>query len=205
MVSHKIKPVDGERLGGANLGDGVKDKINDCQAIIIILTKREAGKTNDWVRDERAYAEGRKLKIITLIENGLDDKGMFTDRERLRIDVNKQELKILELSETINHWRNVLGNVKKLLIRPKDVSESISNSIGDNPIKYRIWKSKHYRDNIEPNWSNVIPAPEEGGATLYIPGIRNKDLIEIEATVSAEKWRSPAANHNIIVELKKKS
>ena len=73
VVSHKIKPVDGERLGGANLGDGVKDKINDCQAIIIILTKREAGKTNDWVRDERAYAEGRKLKIITLIENDPSD------------------------------------------------------------------------------------------------------------------------------------
>ncbi len=205
VVSHNIKPVTGERLGGESLRQGVKEKIDECQAIIIILTNREQGRTNNWVRDERAYAEGKGLKIITLIESGVNENGMFNERERLRVNTNGNELPILELSETINFWRNSLGDVKKLLIRPKDVSESISNSIGNNTIRYRIWKSKNYRDNMEPNWSNIIPTPEEGGATIYIPGIRSKDLIEIEANVKNTRWGSPAANHNVIVELKKKN
>ena len=205
IVSHDIKPVTGERLGGENLAQAVTEKIDECQAIVIILTEREQGRTNNWVRAERSYAEGKGLRIITLIETGVDDSGMFSARERLQININDNDLKILELSETISFWRNSLGNVKKLLLRPKDVSENISNSIGNNTIKYRIWKSKHYRQNIEPNWSNIIPTPEEGGATIYIPGIRNKDLIEIEALVENTKWRSPAANHNVIVELKKKN
>ncbi|MEM9856511.1 MAG: hypothetical protein AAF843_04120 [Bacteroidota bacterium] len=205
VFSHNIKGVTGERLGGTPLAGGVKNKIGSCQAIIIIMTLREEGKTNNWVRDERAYAEGKGLQIITLIEEGVDDEGMFKDNERLRFKFDSSDFRILDLSETINHWRNELGSMKKLIIRPKDISTAISNSIANNPIRYRVWKLRNFTTNIEPNWNRITPSPEERGATLYIPGIRSNDLIEIEANVGNDKWGSPAVNHNLIVELEKRA
>ena len=84
------------------------------------------------------------------------------------------------------------------------ISEKISNAIAMHPIRYRIWKSEDYDSRVEPNWKIITPRPEEGGATLLIPRVRESDLIEVEATVNAGIWGSPAANHNVIVELKKK-
>ncbi|MEM9545550.1 MAG: hypothetical protein AAGA77_06230 [Bacteroidota bacterium] len=204
VISHNLIAVTGERLGGEQLSKGVQNRISECQAIIIILTKREAGKTNDWVKDERAFAKGKNLEVITLIEKGLDDKGMFTSMERLKIDFSTNDYKLLELSEEIGIWKGKLGSLKKLLIRPKDISEKISNSIATHPIRYRIWKSEDYNSRVEPTWEPITPRPEEGGATLLIPRVRESDLIEVEATVNAGIWGSPAANHNVIVELKKK-
>ena len=204
IKSHNLISETGERLGGEHLSIGVQEKISRCQAIIVILTKREQGKTSDWVKEERAFAKAKNLEVITLIEDGLSDNGMFTSMERLKINFGINDYKLLELSEEIGIWKGKLGTLKKLLIRPKNISEKISNAIGANPIRYRIWKSEDYDTRTEPSWETITPRPEEGGATLLIPRVKESDLIEVEAIVNAKTWGSPAANHNVIVELKEK-
>ena len=204
VISHKINAVTGKRLAGQQLSPAVRQKIDKCQASIVLLTDRDEGKTNQWVRDERAYALGKQHQIITLLDNGLKDEAMFSDFEKITIDYDNFHLNLLYLSETISIWKDMAGQKMKLLLRPKEISKQIANNIGQFPIQYRIWSEEHYEANAGPQWRNVVPRPEEGGATLYLKGIQPGDMIEVEANINGAKWGSAAANHNVIVELKKR-
>ena len=203
VASHNIKPVTGKRLEGQVLSYGVKSLMENCQGTIVLLTNREEGKNSQWVKDERAHAGGLKHNLITLLDEGLYDEGMYSNNERIRIKWNQLHTNLLDLSETINHWKYSGGNDIKLLLQPDEVSETISNLVDNYPIKYRIWRNNENVPNKSPGWNHIIARPEQGGATIFIQDVKENDLIEVEANINGNRWTSPAANPNVMVKLKK--
>ena len=201
VISHNIQPITGRRLEGQPLSNGVKNKICDCQATIVLLTNREEGRNNQWVRDERAYADGKNHEIITLLDEGLFEDGMYSDNERLRIDWHQLHLCILDLSETIRSWKIKKGNNLKLLIQPDSVSDQIMNNYDNIIVRYKIRACDSFS---QVSWTIIQARPEIGGATISIPGVKDNDLIEIEVNVNNEIWASPAINPNVMVKLKKR-
>ncbi len=77
ISSHDLVVKDGKRLQGQLLIDKVHQKIVASDAVIIFLTKREAGKTNDWVNHERSTAQALGKPFIAIIEKGLANASPF--------------------------------------------------------------------------------------------------------------------------------
>lgn len=201
VISHNIQPITGRRLEGQVLSSGVKKKIDSCQATIVLLTNREEGKNNQWVRDERAYADGKKHYVISLLDSGLYDEGMYANNERLRIKWDALHKCLLDLSETIKLWKIKKGNNLKLLIQPEEISKKISKNYDDAMIKYKIREENNF-GQVE--WQNTWARSEVGGATINIPGVKENDLIELEVKINGETWASPAINPNVMVKLEKR-
>ena len=206
VKSHGIQVRHGKRLQGQVLSQGVKELIDECDATIVLLTDRDEGKTNQWVKDERAYASGKGHRIITLLEKGLFDDGMFSNNERIRIDRDKLEECLLNLSTNISLWKYSSGKNIRLLLQPDSISNTISNQVQHIPIRYRIWRdSNGAPDGVAdvPNWTSIFARPDPGGATILLKGIKKDDLIEVETMINGERWASRAANPNVTVKLAK--
>ena len=205
VKSHNIQVETGERLAGQSLDNGVKKIMESCQATIVLLTERPEGLNNNWVKEERAFAAGLKHDTITLLNREINNDGMFSNNEYIELNSERFHQNLLDLSETINIWKSNRGKSIELLIRPEQVSSKISNNIDQFPIKYRIWKNQRGNTNTAPNWTTIIATPSVGGATVFLPNVKEDDLIEFEIFLNGEKWASPAANHNVIVELSKRN
>ncbi len=199
--THNIRPVTGERLGGQGLNRGVKDLLDQCQATIVLLTDRAEGKDNQWVTDERAYADGKNHYFITLLDEGLYDTGMYSNYERIRIKWNELHLNILDLSETIKQWKKKEGSDLKLLIQPKTLSDIVLDSYDEVLFRY---KKRAVDDDTEAHWQDVKARPDPGGLMIKIPKVKDDDLIEvIKTSIAGETWSAKAVIPNAKVELKK--
>jgi len=199
VSSHNIQPVTGRRLEGEVLSNGVKSRIDNCQATIVLLTNREEGKNNQWVKDERAYADGKNHNIISLLDKGLYDEGMYSNNERLRIEWDALHKCILELSETIKKWKKKKGNNLKVLIQPEEISKKISKDSGNARIRYKVLDSNDYDTDV--SWKDTRVRINPGGATINIPGVKENDQIEINVQVDGETWTSPVINPIAMVKL----
>lgn len=202
VSSHNIQPVTGRRLEGEVLSNGVKSRIDTCQATIVLLTNREEGKNNQWVKDERAYADGKNHSIISLLDKGLYDNGMYSSNERLRIEWDSLHKCILELSETIKKWKKRKGNNLKVLIQPEEISKKISDNYEDAIIKYKVMDKEDFDTDV--SWKNTKARRNVGGATINISGVKENDQIEIKVQVDGETWTSPVINPIAMVKLEKK-
>lgn len=202
VISHNIQPVTGRRLEGEVLSNGVKSRIDNCQATIVLLTDREEGKSNQWVIEERAYADKQEHSTITLLEKGLIDSGMYSNNERLRIDWTALHICLLELSETIKLWKRTRGNNLKILIQPEEISKKISDNYDEAIIRYKVLDSNDY--DAEVSWKDAKARRNPGGATIKIRGVKEKDQIEIKVVVDGETWTSPVINPIAMVKLEKR-
>ncbi len=200
--SHSIKPITGERLAGQELSQGVKRLLDKCQATIVLLTDREEGKNNQWVKDERSYADGKNHYFTTLLDKGLSDQGMYSNYERIPILWDELHLTILDLSETIREWKRKEGNDLKLLIQPKTLSDKVSQDYENILFRY---KKRAVDDDEDASWKDVKARPDPGGIMIKIPKVKDEDLIEeIRTSVDGETWTAQAVIPNAKVELKKK-
>ena len=103
--SHDLEVVDGERLAGQEITQTVQERIDSSDAMIVLLTKRNEGKTNQWVMHERTTALNMNIPFIALIEDGVVDRGPFTNFEYIQFTRDKFLEALLRISETILNGR----------------------------------------------------------------------------------------------------
>src|SRR5215216_4180195 len=76
LTSYELNATTGRELGGDELDDTVKKKIEEADALIALMTRREqlAGSnkwvTHPWVINEYDYAVSKNKRAIAVVETG---------------------------------------------------------------------------------------------------------------------------------------
>src|SRR5258705_9793705 len=141
----------GEEMQGEQLPAGVEGRIQDCDACIGFLTKREqinnsgVFTTHRWVIEELAVALKNKKAVFEIRERGVDPQGgIMGDRQRLefeeKIDV------MLEIAKFISKEKSKLTH-KIFLLLPTEFTDEIRPHLKsrDTRCVYRfLYRGKFY-------------------------------------------------------------
>lgn len=201
LASQLIHMVTGERLGGEQLTPAVKARIEQTDALVALLTRRDqlasgGWTTHDWVKDEIGYARTKGKRAIALIEDGVDVGGMYEPHECIHLKRDAVVDALLILSETVSSWKWDLGRTVKVQIQPQELAHKVGMSGSGIRCICRLCLNGKYSE-----WRDITPVPEFGGTFVYIEGVQDDQLIQIRIEESGKVWQSPATAQWLQVQL----
>jgi hypothetical protein len=203
LDSHFAAKVTGENLAGAPLTAGVQQRIESCDALVALMTRREKIKggakwrTHQWVTDEIAHARAKGLLAIALVEDGVELGGMFQANEYIPLDRKNLSEAWLRVGETLAEWRRKLGRKVKIQLQPDDVARLLDPDDKNIVIEYTLASG-----GSNTVWKQIRPVEEQGGVFVYVDGVHDHHLIQLRVLNGTKKWRSVATNQWMPVELK---
>jgi hypothetical protein len=202
LASHRAQPTTGEALGGEQLTPAVQERIDKCEALIGLATRRDqkvAGgyTTHQWVLDELAYARNKGKRAIAIVEDGVDLGGMFAPHEHIPLDRAQPVSAILRVSETIGLWTMERGRTLKIQLLPEALAEAIGAGANGLQCSYRLWLQAKPSD-----WIDAVPVPEGGGAFVWVQGVLDEHLIQLRVQNKGKVWLSPATSQWMPIALK---
>jgi hypothetical protein len=198
LSSHLVHVDTGEGLGGEQLNPAVQAKIDKCDAVVGLLTRRDARQdgrftTHQWVMDEIGYARNAGKKAIALIEDGVEiGGGMYQPHEFIPFDRANLLPAFLRLTQTIGEWKKLLGRTVKVQILPPQIARKVGTNNGKLRCQHRLWSQGKYSD-----WKVVTPVPEGGGTFVWIEGVQDEHLIQLQVDdngTGKTMWTSVAAS-----------
>ena len=199
IKSHDLEVVDGRRLAGQQLTDAVKNLIASCDGMVILLTKREEGKSNDWVKHERSTAYNLKLPFAAIVESGVPNNGPFEAFEYINYDSDNFLEPVLSISETIFRWKLEIGEVIEAYLEPDAVVNKVRENIDQNEIvRFRFFDIK----NQWSEWKKPIIKPAAGGVSLFIDGVKKDSELQVQVRTDSQTWRSDVINQNLRISVK---
>ena len=202
LVSHQITVITGRRLGGQSLSEAIKAKINQADGLIALLTRREQltngmWTTHDWVRDELNFARITKLPAIALVEDDVQISGAFGEHERIHFNRATDLWKtFLAISDTIGVWKIRAGRLVKVRIMPETLARNPRLVNGQAKLTYR-----YLVDGEFTAWQAITPIREIGGTVVYLPGIHDETMFQLQVHDGTSTWTSPATPQLIEIEL----
>ncbi len=206
LSSHDVQMVTGRRLAGQAVDDEIFRRIEETDALVAVMTRRETlgdaaeGRftTHPYVRDELNHARAKEKLSIAILEQGVEIEGAYRDRERIAFDRAQPLPTFLALSESLRQWKQALGQTAILRIMPSSIAGELAQGDGQIQCRYRF-----RRDGRPTDWLDGHPYPEAGGVTLYVNGVVSlRDLIEIEIRRDGNRaWWSEATPQYIPVQL----
>lgn len=209
LSTHDIAVLKGNRLGGGPLTPEVMRRIESADALIALMTKREAlggpgeGRwiTHPWVRDELNHARANTKHTIAVLEREVELDGAYGENEYIALDPSNPLDALLALSETIAIWKEQIGVTRRIHIRPDEIGQILRTTPGLT-CRYRFVSP----DGDRTDWKVTEPVPQPNGALLYVSGLRGDDyFIEVEVTRGdSMEWWSPATAQLISVDLRPK-
>ncbi|MDT4952957.1 MAG: hypothetical protein QOJ02_1095 [Acidobacteriota bacterium] len=199
LGSHDVPAVTGENLGGEALTPAVKGRIDDSDALIALLTRRDKitdtkYTTHQWVQEELNYARDKEIRTIALIETDVDVGGMYASHEYIPFDRENPLPAFLRLSDTVGQWKREIGRTLKVMILPPD----LARTVGQDEIKcrYRFFAEKWTK------WNETGEAIREtGGTFVFLAGVRDDYIIQLEVKLQDAKWQSVATPQWVQIEL----
>ena len=203
VMSHQLTRETGRRLEGQDLTDAIREKINQADGLIALLTRRDLrddGKwtTHDWVRDELNFARQAKMPAIALLEDGVVMSGAFGEHERIHFSRDKLPDALLALSETLGLWKRRAGRLVKVSIVASDLVRNGRFLGGLMTVEYRFIVG----GELKP-WQSVTPILEVGGPVVYLPGAQDGFMIQLQVKDGPDQWISPATPQLIEIKLEK--
>jgi hypothetical protein len=202
LASHNITVVTGRRLGGGQLTPEVMQRIDDSDGLVALLTRRDqlaSGQwtTHDWVRDELNHARQNNKKAIALIETEVHTGGAYGGHEHIPLDRSTPTSAFLALSETIGIWKMQSGRTVKISIMPETLARHPGHASGQIQCQYRyIFRS----DGTLTDWQPATTIPEGGGAVVYLDGVQDDYLIQMQIHDGQTQWISPVSPQLIVIE-----
>ncbi len=194
LASQYVQMVTGERLGGEQLTPEVQRRIEGCAALVALLTRRDArqdGKwtTHQWVLDELSWARGKQKRAIAMVEDGVDVGGMFQSHEQIPFRREDPIQAFLRLSETLGLWKREVGRTVKVQVMPPTLAKKLGG--GNRPLqcRHRLWLQGRYTE-----WREVTPVPEGGGTFVYVEGVQDEHLIQLQVQEAKKTWESTATS-----------
>jgi hypothetical protein len=194
IASHDLRIVDGHRLEGQQITNAVDERIRSSDAMIAILSHRDEGRTNNWVRHERTTAFNSKIPFIALIEEGLQDNGPFEAFEFIKYNPEDLVDVLLKVSETIFKWKIRLGELIEAHLEPEEIVDMVRSNLGNaDTVKYRFFN----RRNGWTDWKPALVKPQSGGISLLLDGINKNTEVQIQVTANNRIWTSDVINRNL--------
>ncbi len=203
LFSHNVNVVTGRRLGGGQLTDEIRARINDSDALIALLTRRDqlasgAWTTHDWVRDELNFARGANKKAIALIEIEVETGGAFGNHEHIPLDREDKLSAFLALSETVKIWKAESGRLVKVKIMPEALAQHPGHRNEQIQCQYRFMKTS---TGIKTEWMSTTTESEGGGAVVYLRGVQDDHLIQLQIDDGQTQWMSELSPQLVVIEL----
>ncbi len=203
LFSHNVNVVTGRRLGGGQLTDEIRTRIDEADALIALLTRRDqlasgGWTTHDWVRDELNFARGAEKRAIALIETEVETGGAFGDHEHIPLDRDDKLNAFLALSETVKIWKAESGRLVKVKIMPKALAENPGHLTGQIQCQYRFMKTSTGRKT---DWLTTTTESEGGGAVVYLQGVQDDHLIQLQIDDGQTYWISELSPQLVEIEL----
>lgn len=201
LASHEVGVVTGKKLGGAALTPAVMARIEECDGLVSLLTRRDqlAGggwTTHPWVRDELNHARSRNMRAIALVEDGVQTGGAYAEHEWIGLDRENPLEAFLGLSETIGLWKQAAGRTLKVRIMPESLGQALGVGAGPGACRYRFMINGQFT-----SWVETDLIPETGGTFIYLNGVRDDFMIQIQLEDGPKRWRSVAYPQWLPVEL----
>jgi hypothetical protein len=209
LAGFRLQVITGEHLGGRVLSEEVKSRIRRCDGLIALLTRREeivggGWTTHEWVKDEINFARENNKHAIALVEDGIDVSGLQASHEYIKFDRNDIDKAFLNLIKDVSEWikwEEDPGTTIKAGIFPEALAAKLRHSNGDYQCRYRL-----IAQGQSTPWKDVVPIPEQGGTFIYLQGVKEDYLIQIEVTENSKtgmpkKWLSLASPQWIRIEL----
>ena len=201
LASHDILAVTGEGVGGGEITPTVRARILGSDGLVALLTRRDAladggWTTHDWVRHELTVAREAGKPAIGVIESGVSTAGPYGDHERIDLDRTALADGLLSLSRTIGEWKRQAGRTLKVQILPDDVAMQVGEADGEAVCRYRFLSAGEWMD-----WQPARPIPEVGGTFVYIRGVRDDYLIQLQIDGVGTSWFSRATSQFLPITL----
>jgi len=203
LRSHGIRMEQGDAVGGSVLTAGVMRKIDGCEGLIALMTKRErkgSGKysTHPWVRDEYNHARTKGLPAIALIEGDVDPEGAYQEHERIEFNPGDRGPAYLKLLQTVGIWKRDAGVSLKVRIMPQALERKIGG-LGEQV----ACRFSAYEDGKSLGWQDAAVLQEQGGVFAYLKGVPQGSLLRLQIRVNGEIWISEAVPQWMHVQLSK--
>src|SRR2546423_335603 len=106
IESHSLSAVTGDMLGGEVVTPEVLKQVEQADALIALLTRRDQLANGQWTTHpfclvELQHARTKQKPAIALIEDGVSDIGPFSENEHIAYSTNEPLSTFLKLSRTI--------------------------------------------------------------------------------------------------------
>ena len=195
VSSHGLLVLTGERLGGRPLSEEVKTRIRKCDGLIALFTERPEERDDAWVRDERAYADGQKLRILSVIEKGSSDNGMYAGNEQVFYDPDDPLPAFLRLSGTIGDWRREGGRFVNALLIPPDIGARAHKDHAK--VEYRLWQQDETSD-----WREAKCQKTGHRETVaFLKSVPEASRVEVRLSHNGQVWESGARDQLLSIRL----
>jgi hypothetical protein len=184
MQAMGIEVLHGKDMHGGELGDGVKDRIEQADALVGFCTLRvgeEAAAFNShiWVRDEMQHALTLKKPVVEIREKGVKNPpGLIGERQRIELDPDDRLRGVSELTMVVSGW-----SMRRLLLVPIDAKQSrrIHQALARGQLNVR------YRSRVKGRDSRFREGRVERvdkGLYLNAIGLPDFSLVEIEGATT---------------------
>jgi hypothetical protein len=195
-------PVEGKAIFGADLDDGVRGLIKECDALMGFATRRDepdqngVWKTHRWVIEEIATANAQvpKIPFVEVREVGVDPQlGIGVGKAHIRYDEKARDRCLVALAQTISRWHTDM-RVWALQLQPDAFIEAIRPRIGDGNLRCNF-------QLINPNngkETGVIATSivrQREGLFVYLNNLPSERLVRLQVSCGAKfLWASEYQN-----------
>ena len=164
--SHGLLATNGRNLGGGPLTPEIARSIEEADALVALVTRREndpGNVTHPWVLQELAHARLRDKPAIGLYEKGVPTQGADAGYEHIDYDPAAAHLAFIKLSETVGEWKRRAGRLLKVQVLPEDVARSLGARADHVRCECRFQVEGNDTD-----WQAARVRREVGGVFVYL-------------------------------------
>jgi hypothetical protein len=194
LETHNLGAVTGDTLGGEIVTQEVLKQIEEADALITMLTRREQltdGKwtTHQFCLTELQHARAKSKPAIALLEDGVTNAGPFQEHEYIKYTPNDPLPAFLKLSRTIWRWKRKVGRTLRIQLVPENVAKEIWTNRNGCRWQYRLSSGR-----AETDWQGATPRKEPGGLYLYVQVPDETMLIEVRINFGNRSWFTDATS-----------
>lgn len=192
IESMDLRIVTGEDLGGEAISNTVKSRIEQCDALVALVTpwRDAAGQKVEppWVRDEYNFAQARDKRTIRLMHPSIAASGMYKASEYIAVDPAEPTDALLKLMRTLALWKREGGRPMNIEITPDREDSRFE------PAKVRDCQFKLFINYRESDWRTATVWPQPGALYAHLPNVPEDAKLRLKLRVGDETWMS--AFHN---------
>lgn len=192
LESHNLRATTGDVLGGEALTPEIKRQIEDADALIALLTRRDALQNGGWTThpfclQELQHARDAHKPAIALVEDGVGLGGFEQQNEHIAYQAANPLPAFLKLTQAIWRWKQRVGRTIKIQVQPPGVAQEVWTNRANASWEYRL--SSGLR---ETSWQPAKARREAVGLFVYVQVPDDTMLIELRVRSGARAWTSDA-------------
>jgi hypothetical protein len=186
-----LRPQAGRNMGGEPLEDSIKQRIESCDGLVALFTKRQAAdnwQTHPWVVGEFGHALSMKIPAIAVVEDGIDwNVTPWAGRQRITLHRDRSAEAVLDLVRQIGAWQREAGITLQVLLSNPEVLQRYMEMPDGLEISYRYIQRARAGDFVKCKTIYL----DANAIVVVLQGIPGPECsVELKIEVGPKLWRS---------------